>query len=53
MNVHSILDEGGAVARRLVGYEARPQQLEMAEAVARAIETKSHIMVSARTRCSS
>ena len=34
----SILGPGGAVARRLPAYELRDQQLEMAEAVARAIE---------------
>ena len=33
-----ILGPGGAVARRLPSYELRDQQLEMAEAVARAIE---------------
>ena len=34
MNVHAILGDGGAVAQHLPGYEARPQQLAMAEAVA-------------------
>jgi ATP-dependent DNA helicase DinG len=44
-----ILGPGGAVARAKPGYEVRPQQLAMAEAVARAIETKSHLVVEAGT----
>ena len=49
MNVHAILGDGGAVARRLPGYEARPQQLAMAEAVADAIAARSHLIVEAGT----
>ncbi|MBV8606635.1 MAG: helicase, partial [Singulisphaera sp.] len=49
MNVHAILGDGGAVARRLPGYEARPQQLAMAEAVAHAIAARSHLIVEAGT----
>lgn len=45
----AILGPDGAVARRLPNYEARPQQLEMADAVARAIENGSHLMVEAGT----
>ena len=44
-----ILGPDGAIARRLPSYEARPEQLEMAEAVARAIEARSHLMVEAGT----
>ena len=44
-----ILGPDGAIARRLPNYEPRPEQLEMAEAVARAIENKSHLMVEAGT----
>src|SRR5262249_32853750 len=36
MSVASILGPGGTIARRLQNYEARPQQLAMAEAVAEA-----------------
>src|SRR5262249_30893382 len=36
-------------AQRMAGYEARPQQLEMAHAVARAIEAQTHLMVEAGT----
>jgi ATP-dependent DNA helicase DinG len=45
----SILGPGGAVARRLPGYEVRDQQLEMAQAVARAIEGPHHVIVEAGT----
>jgi ATP-dependent DNA helicase DinG len=44
-----ILGPGGKVAERLRQYETRPQQLEMAEAVARAIREKRHLMVEAGT----
>ncbi len=44
-----ILGPDGAIARRLPGYESRPEQLEMANAVARAIEEKRHLMVEAGT----
>lgn len=45
----SILGADGAIARRLATYEARPEQLEMAEAVARAIDNRNHLMVEAGT----
>ena len=45
----SVLGPGGAVARRLNAYESRPEQLAMAEAVARAIEGGKHLMVEAGT----
>ncbi len=44
-----ILGPDGAIARRLPSYEARPEQLRMAEAVARAIDQKRHLMVEAGT----
>jgi ATP-dependent DNA helicase DinG len=44
-----ILGPGGAVARRLPGYESRPEQLRMAEAVAEAIVDSHHLMVEAGT----
>src|SRR4051812_27890417 len=43
------LGSDGAIARRLPNYEPRPEQVEMAEAVARAIENKNHLMVEAGT----
>src|SRR3954471_22618357 len=39
----------GPVARRLSGYETRPQQGEMADAVERAFESKQHLIVEAGT----
>ena len=44
-----ILGPDGAIARRLASYEVRTQQMEMAEAVARAIERPGHLMVEAGT----
>jgi ATP-dependent DNA helicase DinG len=45
----SILGPGGAIARRMPGYEHRREQLAMAEAVARAIERPGHLVVEAGT----
>jgi ATP-dependent DNA helicase DinG len=45
----SVLGPGGAIARRLPNYESRPEQLKMAEAVARAIDGNHHLMVEAGT----
>ena len=39
----------GRIAARLANYEHRPQQLEMAEAVARAIAAKQHLVAEAGT----
>ena len=44
-----ILGPEGRIAARLANYEQRPQQLEMAEAVARAIAAKQHLVVEAGT----
>ena len=44
-----ILGPQGRVAARLEHYELRPQQLEMAEAVARAIAERRHLIVEAGT----
>jgi ATP-dependent DNA helicase DinG len=49
MSTASILGPDGLIARRLSGYEARPQQLEMADAVAAAIAGRHHLMVEAAT----
>src|SRR5712691_11005453 len=49
MSVGAVLGAGGLIARRLPGYEARPQQLEMAEAVAAAIARGGQLMVEAGT----
>ncbi len=44
-----ILGPGGRIAARLEHYEARPQQLEMADAVAEAIALRHHLVVEAGT----
>src|SRR5436190_615799 len=49
MSLDQILSPGGLIASRLERYEPRPQQLEMAQAVADAIAGKSHLMVEAAT----
>src|ERR671934_1375442 len=49
MSTASILGPDGTIARRLAGYEARPQQLKMADAVADAIAGRHHLMVEAGT----
>jgi ATP-dependent DNA helicase DinG len=49
MSVEAILGPGGRIAGRLPGYEPRPQQQEMAAAVAAAIAEGCHLMVEAGT----
>jgi ATP-dependent DNA helicase DinG len=49
MSQHPILGADGAISRRLPNYEARPQQLAMADAVAAAIAGRQHLMVEAGT----
>ncbi|UCD76293.1 MAG: DEAD/DEAH box helicase [Phycisphaerales bacterium] len=44
-----LLSPDGAVARRLEGFELRPQQLEMAAAVGSALEERRHLLVEAGT----
>ena len=46
---HDILGEGQKIAKRLKTYEHRPQQLEMADAVANAIASKRHLVAEAGT----
>ncbi len=45
----SVLGAQGRIAQRLKSYESRPQQLAMADAVAEAIASKSHLVVEAGT----
>jgi ATP-dependent DNA helicase DinG len=49
MSIPAILGPGGVVAQRLDRYEPRQQQLDMAQAVADAIEGRHHLMVEAGT----
>jgi len=47
--IHDILGESGRIAAKLPGYELRPQQLEMAEAVQAAFDDDEDLLVEAGT----
>lgn len=49
MLVADWLAQDGLIAQRLPGFEVRPQQIEMAAAAARALETGRHLAVEAGT----
>jgi ATP-dependent DNA helicase DinG len=49
LSIEDILAPGGLISRRLSGYEDRPQQLEMARAVAGAFAGREHLIVEAGT----
>ena len=49
LSAADILGPDGRIAARLKNYEHRPQQLEMADAVARAIAGKRHLVAEAGT----
>jgi len=49
LGVEEILAPGGIIARHLVGYEHRPEQMEMAAAVQSAFEDKEHLLAEAGT----
>jgi len=49
MESAELLGKDGLVARRLPNYEPRPQQLEMAGAVAEALDAPAHLIVEAGT----
>ena len=49
MQAVKMLDQQGRVARKLPGYEVRPQQMEMAQAVAAAFDAQEHLIVEAGT----
>lgn len=49
IDVDAVLGQQGRIAARLPNYEARPEQLEMANAVAQAIAEKKHLVVEAGT----
>jgi ATP-dependent DNA helicase DinG len=49
LTVHDILGPAGRIAARLSQYEHRSQQLEMADAVTRAIAAKHHLVAEAGT----
>jgi len=49
MQTAGMLSPDGLVGRQLTGYEVRPQQLQMAEAVDRAFADSHHLLVEAGT----
>ncbi len=49
MNLKEIFGPEGLIAKNLPAYEYRPQQFRMAEAVVKAIEEESHLVVEAGT----
>ena len=49
MNLKEIFAPGGLIAERFNGYEHRPQQLKMAEAVSQAFADAIHLVVEAGT----
>ena len=49
LNIHDILDMGGLICRQFDGFESRPQQIKMAEAVHKAVDNKKHLTVEAGT----
>ena len=48
-SVDEIFGEGGSLEKSLDGFESRPEQVEMAKAVANAIEEGEHLIVEAGT----
>jgi ATP-dependent DNA helicase DinG len=49
MSIEAIFGPSGTIAKKLSNYEPRPQQQQMAAAVAEAISSKHHLMVEAGT----
>lgn len=49
LDAASVLGKSGRIAARLDHYEERPEQLEMAEAVAASLDDKTHLLVEAGT----
>jgi ATP-dependent DNA helicase DinG len=49
LNAEDILGAKGTIARKLTGYEFRPQQLQMAHAVSAAMQHEHHLVVEAGT----
>ncbi|MHC4590955.1 MAG: ATP-dependent DNA helicase, partial [Planctomycetota bacterium] len=49
IGLDDLLTEKGAIARRLEGFEVRPQQIEMAAAVRRTLDQRGRLVVEAGT----
>ena len=48
-NIDSVLGPGGLVAKKYPRFETRPQQLQMAEVVARTLDRGGQLLVEAGT----
>jgi len=49
MLIEDVLGKNGVIANKLGSYELRPQQLDMALAIEKAIEENKHLIVEAGT----
>ena len=49
MDIEKILGPDGTIAQNMIGYEHRPQQIEAALAIGKALSQKQHCMVEAGT----
>ncbi len=49
MQHRHLFSENGPISKALNGYESRPEQLKMAEAIAHALRNKEHLIVEAGT----
>ena len=49
LNIEHVLDEGGLVAQSYAGFEARGEQISMANAVQKALRANRHLVVEAGT----
>lgn len=49
VDVVNLLSPDGAIARRLTGFESRPQQVEMAAAIERTLDQRGRLLVEAGT----
>jgi len=49
LTADSILGAGGSISRRLTHFQPRPQQLTMAEAVEKALDSEQHLVAEAGT----
>ncbi len=48
-SIRAILEPGGLLSQRLPGFESRPQQVSMSEAIAKAIDKEKQLFVEAGT----
>ena len=48
-NVSTLFETDGALAHLVPGYETRPVQIQMAQAISSSLSEKSHLLVEAGT----